>query len=229
VLPALVSALAFASSAAAAAPYEPNDSVLAAAGPLASGQTYAAALETPSDRDFFYFYVTSSRPAKVALTARNLGGGTDASGLNVAIVDSLDNPIDAFAYALANGKEATGSKDLGPGKYFVEVRSVEGSSGGISYSLSPGGAAGAFGPYAQIAAHCASVTKVANAARRALNRAQSKLQRAVARVQRSIFSDHATRQAAYAAKRKAKAQVTAKRKALKAARKSLAPWCSIPQ
>ena len=229
-LAALASASTLAPTAAVAAvPYEPNDSVLSAAGPLLAGQTYGAALETPGDRDFFYFHVTSPRPAKVSLTARNVGGGTVSSGLNAAIVDSIDNPIDAFAYALATGKEATGDVSLAPGKYFVEVRSVEGSSGGISYSLTTGGGEGAFGPYAQIAARCATATSAVKAAKRRLNRAQSKLQHATAGVQRSFFSSPKVRRAANAAKRRAAARVAAERKALKRVGKSRSPWCSIPR
>ncbi len=227
---ALAAALVAVPSAGAfAAPYEPNDSVPAAAGPLLFGQTYSAGLETPGDRDFFFFHVTFRRPAQVGLTARNLGGGSDASGVNVAIVDSLGNPIYPFAYALANGKEAAGTTSLGPGKYFVEVSSIEGSTGGISYSLTTGGGAGAFGPYSQIAARCASAQRAVKAAKRKLNRAQSKLQHATARVQRSYFSPRRVRRAARAAKRRAVAGVAAKRRALRRVKRSLSPWCSIPQ
>ena len=226
----LVAALVAVSSAGAfAAPYEPNDSVPAAAGPLDFGQTYSAGLETPSDRDFFFFHVTSQRPVQVGLDAENLGGGSDGSAVNVAIVDSLANPIHSFAYALANGKGASDTINLGPGKYFVEVDSIAGSSGGISYSLTTGGGSGAFGPYSQIAARCASATSAVKAAKRRLNRARSKLQHATAGVQRSLFSSPKVRRAAAAAKRRAKAGVAAKRRALRRVQKSLSPWCSIPQ
>ncbi len=229
-LVALSSTLVLAPRALAAqGPYEPNDSILNAAGPLAFGQTYTAGLETPGDRDFFFFYVTSPDPTQVVLTAKNLGGGTDASGINAAIVDSLGNPIDAFAYALANGKEATGTTALGPQKYFVEVSSVEGSAGGMSYSLATGGGNGAFGTYAQIAARCATATAAVTAAQTGLGRAQAKLQRAIARLRRARYGTRDARVAARAGYRKAKARVTAKRKALKAAEKSQSPWCVIPQ
>jgi hypothetical protein len=229
-LGALAATLISAPSAGAfAAPYEPNDSVPSAAGPLLLGQTYAAALETAGDRDFFSFYVTSKRSAQVELTAKNLGGGSDTSGLNVAIVDSLDNAIFPFAYALANGKEAAGTTSLGPGKYFVKVSSIEGSSAGISYSLATSGDNGAFGPYSQIAARCASATRSVKRAKRRLTRTQAKLQRATARVQRSLFSNRKVRRAANAAKHRAAARVAAKRRVLKRVRKSRSPWCSIPQ
>jgi hypothetical protein len=213
----------------AAGPYEPNDSVLSAAGPLLAGQTYAAGLETPGDRDFFYFYVTSTRPSQVALTLRNLGGGTPSSGVNAAIVDSLANPIDAFAYAIGNGGEASGTIALKPQKYFVEVDSIEGSAGGISYSLAPGGGRGAFGPYAQIAARCKAATAAARRAQTRLRRAEGKQQRALAAFQGSLYSGRRAHRAARRAYRKANARVAARRRALRRAKRSQRPWCFIPQ
>jgi hypothetical protein len=214
---------------AAAGPYEPNDSIPSAAGPLLIDQSYLAGIETPSDRDFYFFYVTSASPVQATLTLKNLGGGTETSGISAAIVDSLGNPIDAFAYDIGNGGEASATTTLAPQRYLVEVDPVEGSSGGIAYSLTTGGGTGAFGPYAQIAARCGAAAGVVTVAQSRLRRAQAKLQRALARVRLSLYGSRAAHRAARAAYRAAKARVSVKQKALKAAEKSQKPWCFIPQ
>src|SRR5262245_10769854 len=61
--------------AAAAGPYEPNEAMPAAAGPLLLGQSYLAALESSGDRDFYFFHVTSAAATPVSVTVQNLGGG----------------------------------------------------------------------------------------------------------------------------------------------------------
>jgi hypothetical protein len=65
--------MALSATSAGADTYEPNDSLLESAGPLANHQTYSAELDAENDKDFFYFYVTS--PASpVTLNVNNLGG-----------------------------------------------------------------------------------------------------------------------------------------------------------
>jgi len=225
---AMLLALTFTFSA-AAAPYEPNDSIPSAAGPLVLGQTYEAALDTASDRDFYYFYVTSPAATQVTPVIRNLGGGSQAVSLNAAIIDSVGSPLGAFAYFLPPGSEATGGLSLEPGKYFLEVRSATEGAGTASYSLAPGGGKGAFGPYSAIAAKCGKGTAAVETGQRQLRRAQAKLQRASARMRQAFYLSADERERARQGYLRAKAQVTAKRKALKAARLLTRPWCSIPQ
>jgi hypothetical protein len=209
-----------------AAPYEPNDSSSSASGPLTLGQTYAAALETPSDLDFFFFYVTLPGTAQVELTVTNFDGGKAASDINLAILDASLSLIAAQTF-IAKGETRVASTALGPGKYFVEVATNQGF--GNSYSLTPGGATGTFGTYSQVAGRCSAAMTAATAARRGLDRAQAKLQRTTARLRRSRYAPRAAQAKARTAHNKAKAQVKSKRLALREAGKSQEPWCSLPQ
>jgi hypothetical protein len=221
-------ACAFLAPAAGAAPYEPNDAVVASTGPLAAGQTYEAALEAPSDRDFFYFYATAAPTAQVTIAIRNLDPTPAASGLNAAVVDSTGT-IDAFAYFLAGGSEASATTALEPGKYFLEVSPASQDPEAIAYSFTTGTAAGAFGSYVQITGRCAAAREAVESVRRDVSRAQGRLQRATARRRQSLFGSMAEEEAARANLRRARARVAAKRRALRVAKRRLAPWCSISQ
>jgi hypothetical protein len=212
-----------------AAPYEPNDTILSAAGPIAFGQTWDAALETASDKDFFYFYVTSPKPTPVTIAIRNLAASSEPGGLNATIVDSAGTPVDAFAYFLRGGDEATGTMTLEPQKYFLEVGSAVPDSESIAYSFTSGGGEGAFGSYTQIAGRCAKGVAAIKHARRRLSRAQGKLQRAKARLRQSAYGGPGERVTARAKYRKTKRRVVAGRKGLNTARSLVRPWCSIPQ
>jgi hypothetical protein len=225
-IPLLVSLATAPRALAAAGPYEPNDSIPSAAGPLLIDQSYLAGIETPGDRDYFFFYVTSPRLPQITLTVKNLGGGSATSDLDATILDSAATPLSALAY-LGDGESRSLALALLPQKYFVEVAPSEGF--GDSYSLTTAGGEGAFGPYAQIAGRCATAKAATAATKSSLQRAEGKLQRATARLQRSRYAGPDARKRAHAVYRKAKARLTAKAHALKAARKSQEPWCFIPQ
>jgi hypothetical protein len=213
--------------ASAAGPFEPNNTLAEAAGPLLTGGTYNAAIEGSADKDFFYFYVTSGPSARVELTLKNLGSA-NAPQLNASIVDGLGTVIDGFAYLIRPGAEATTSIDLAPQKYFLEVESTYSSSSDpTAYSLAAGGSDGAFGPFAQIEAKCASARAEATADKRKLRRAQARLQRATARLRRSALGTAAAHRDASSNYRHAKAQTTKKRNALKATAKKQDPWCGL--
>jgi hypothetical protein len=207
--------------------FEPNDSILNSAGPLANAQTYAAEITAPADRDFFFFYVTSADPADVTLKVNNFGGGSATSSINAAIVDTSGDPIDSFGFAIGNGGEATGTETLNAGKYFVEVGPVEGSTGEIAYRLRTDGGNGAFGPYTEIASKCAGAKSAAKAAKKRLGRARAKLERATGRLRRARFGAGEGQLAAREAFRRAKARVMARRAALEKAVGEQSPWCSI--
>lgn len=211
-------------SAAPAAPYEPDNTVLEAVGPLFANQTYSGALETSSDRDFFYFYVTSPTETQVALTVSNFGGGSGAGDLNAAILDSSATPLSAIAY-LREGESRTLTLSLPPQKYFVEV--APGSGFGHGYSLATGGATGAFVPYTAIEGRCSRARYKLAKALAGLNRAQATLQRATARLRRSRYASAAARRAVRSAHRKARVMVRTARSTVKTARRSREPWCSI--
>jgi hypothetical protein len=78
-------------AAAFAAPYEPNDTIQQATGPMTGGQNYDAAIETENDPDFYYFNVSGQRQIDVALT--RLGG----SCRSVALLDQDGQEVD-YAY-----------------------------------------------------------------------------------------------------------------------------------
>jgi hypothetical protein len=214
------------SATAAAGPYEPNDAIPTAAGPLALGQTYAGGIETGGDKDFFSFYVTARAPAPVTIAIKDLGGGNGLSDLDAAIVNPLGTAISSLPY-IGDGEERTTTVALPPQKYYLEVWSNEGF--GDSYSFSTGGIAGAFGPYSQIAGRCSTATKAATAAQAKLSRAETRLQRATSLVRRSRYASPKVRARAHAQKHRARAQVRALRVELREATASQQPWCSIPQ
>jgi hypothetical protein len=213
--------------ASAAGPFEPNNTLAEAAGPLLLSGTYDAATEGSSDKDFYYFYVTSAPSARIELTIKNLGG-LNAPPLNASIVDGLGTVIDGFAYLVQPGAEATSSIDLAPQKYFLEVEpTYSANSTATTYSLVAGGNGGAFGPFAQIEAKCASARTQATAAKRKLRRAQARLQRATARLRRSALGTAAAHRDASSNYQHAKAQTKKKRNALRATAKTQDPWCGI--
>jgi hypothetical protein len=212
--------------AAAEAPFEPNDSLLSAAGPLAVGQTYDAAIETAGDKDFFYFYVTATPAAQVTLTVKNLGGGTGISDIDATIMGSSATPVGGASF-VEKGEARTVTVRLEPGKYFAELVANEGY--GDTYSLGAAGSKGAFGQYGQIAARCASATASAESLRKRLPREKVKLQRALNRLRRARFGSRDARAAARAAYTKAKSHASSDKRALRAAVAEQQPWCSIPQ
>jgi hypothetical protein len=217
-------ALVFASELRAAqGPYEPNDTLASAVGPLAGGQPYSGAVEVQGDIDYFYFYLTAPGETKVTLTLRNLGGGADVANVDAMVLDSSSTPVGGLSY-INRGQEKTATLTLRPQKYFIEVRSSEGF--GDSYTFTVGGE---LGPYATIASRCAKATVSTARARVRLTRAQAKLQRTTARLRRSRYGTDEAKAAARTAYRKARARVTAAKKALRAAKASQKPWCLIPQ
>jgi hypothetical protein len=210
--------------AATAAPYEPNESAPAAAGPLMFGQTYGAALESGGDRDFFYFYVAALKAAQVEVAVRNLSGGGEPSEVDASILDLSGTAIAGQAF-IRDGETRVVTATLEAGKYYVEVAPGEGF--GDSYNFSAGGAAGVFASYAQIAGRCELAQKTIRKDTVRVARAKAKLQRSIARLRRSRYAKRAAREKAQAAHREALATVTERRLSLKDARRSRRPWCAI--
>jgi hypothetical protein len=219
--------LAATRSDAAEAPYEPNDSIAGAVGPLAPGGTYAAALEREGDRDLFFFYMTSPNPSSAEITVTNLGGGSSTSELDVAILSPAEVILAGQSY-IHIGQSRSVAAALEPGKYYAEVDGGNGL-GSTSYNFTVGGGAGAFGPYAQIAARCASATKASTASDTSVNRAEAKLQRTRARLQRARYGTAKARESARRAFRKAKARLKSGRRERAAATEGQELWCAIPQ
>jgi hypothetical protein len=216
--------LAVVAKPATAAPYEPNESAPAAAGPLLFGQTYWATLESGGDRDFFYFYVASPQATQVELAVRNLGGGGEPSDLDASILDLSGTAVAGQAF-IRDAETRVVSATLEAGKYYVEVAPGEGF--GDSYSLSAGGATGGFASYTQIAGRCELAQKTIGKDSVRVQRAKARLQRSVARLRRTRYAKRAAREKAQAAHRKALAAVKERRLDLVEARRSRRPWCSI--
>ena len=83
---------------AAVGPYEPNDTVAGAAGPLAGGQAYTGAIESQGDLDYFFFYVSSPGEAQATLTVKNLGGGAGISNIDATVLNSSMTPVGGLSY-----------------------------------------------------------------------------------------------------------------------------------
>jgi hypothetical protein len=220
----LLLGLSLSSQATAAAPYEPNESAPASAGPLLFGQTYWAGLESGGDRDFFYFYVSSPQATPVELAVRNLSGGGEPSDVDASILDLSGTAIAGQAF-IRDGETRVVSATLEAGKYYVEVAPGEGF--GDSYSISAGGQAGAFGSYVQIAGRCEAAQKKVSKGSVRVERAKARLQRSIARLRRSRYAPRAAREKAQAAQRSAQAAVQERHLDLRDARRSRQPWCSI--
>lgn len=62
-----------------AAPYEPNDTVAQAIGPLNGGQDYNAGIETSNDEDYYYFNVVGQR--QLDISAAEVSGYCDGLSL----------------------------------------------------------------------------------------------------------------------------------------------------
>jgi hypothetical protein len=222
-----VLALSFATvtpSRAAGGAYEPNDSIASAAGPLLAGAIYTAELERPGDSDLFYFHITSATSTRTEVNVANVGGGGASTDLSVTILDSEATPIAGQSYIGAGGSRLV-STALEPQKYFLRVSTGEGF--GDAYSLTLGGAPGAFGPYSQIAGRCAAATSAAARAQTRRSAAEARRQRAVARLRRSRHQSRVSRERAQAAYRKARKRLRTARHAVRTASHRQDPWCSI--
>lgn len=216
-----------ANGASAQPPFEPNDSLLTAAGPLANNTTYVAADETENDTDYFYFYVTTPSTAQLTFTLTNLGGGFENPYVYATVTDSHGDSLSEIGSAYA-ADYATNSVSLEAGKYYVRVNGYSGY--GASYKLATSGTDGAFGNYALIAAQCAAATAPVNAYQAQLATARANLKKAEARWQKVRYSRNVrAKRRARAKLLRTKATVAAEKKSLKAAEAGQKPWCFIPQ
>lgn len=216
-----------ASTAGADGPFEPNNDVNEAAGPIIGGQPLQAGFESDNDKDVYFFYVGAAADADAELTVENLGGGTNPyAQMEARVIDSSRNYVGGnFAY-IRPGEARAESFTVQPGKYFVEVLPVGG--GGGSYQLLPGSGDGVFIEYAPIASRCAAASAKVTTLRAQLGRLNTKLQRAISRLRRSTYSDQKVRTQARSHYLTLKARVRAKRRAVRIAARAKSPWCLIP-
>lgn len=176
-LPALLMALALtlflAPSSAIAAPFEPNDSYIAATGPITAGTNYSGALETSNDRDYFFFYL----PQLTQLQFRLTNTSSKESFICSSIAQQLPSEVDYISNSslgVYNGESASGAVTLEPGKYYfiVECPNVIGES--YTFSLSPPGVTSTYEPFAVA---CAAAHPPVAAAAAELEKFRAKLRR----------------------------------------------------
>jgi hypothetical protein len=112
------------------APYEPNETEEQAFGPLAGGQTYAAALETAVDDDWFSFYVLGRRKMDVPLTNTT----SDASCAIQAEINTEEG--DTWHLAVLHKDEVTHFRwttPSGASEFYLRVLRFAGASGPCAY------------------------------------------------------------------------------------------------
>jgi hypothetical protein len=216
-------------TASAQPPYEPNDSLLTAYGPLANNSAYTATDDTVNDVDYYYFYVTTMSTAQLTFKVTNLGGGSGYHDLYASVDDSHGGYITGIASELEAADYATKSVTLEAGKYYLKVEGG-GSGYGDNYEFTTSGTDGAFGEYGAIAAQCAAATGPVATYQAQLATAEASLRRAEARLHRVHY--RGTRRAKRRASAKyhhVKEVVGAEKASLKAAEAGQKPWCYIPQ
>jgi hypothetical protein len=226
----LMCIVAVPSAGAVQTPFESNDTLATAFGPLAVNQTYTAATETTNDKDYYYFYVTSPSSSQVQLTLRDLGGGPlSDGGTSLSLQDAHGATVATTISATRNGSNFNNlAITLPAGKYYIFVQPTA-VGYGDTYSIATGGTDGAFDAYTAIAAQCATATNSVNVAQGKLSKATLELKKAKARVTRSQHKPKAARRAAARAESRARQAVAAANDALKAATDGQRPWCFIPQ
>ena len=104
-------------------PFEPNDSINQAWGPLLSGQEYLPYIYGPQDQDDFYFF---NLPAahSIEVWLRQIPAGHD---YNLYLYNSTLVPI-AYSGNLGNQQEHILTAVVPAGRYYVRVRPVVGYS-----------------------------------------------------------------------------------------------------
>lgn len=94
---------------AGAAPYEPNDTVAQAFGPLVGGQDYEAVKETENDPDYYYFNVVGQRQLDISVTRT---GGSSCSRIHLLDPDGneisrayIETTINHLKYSTAGNSQ----------------------------------------------------------------------------------------------------------------------------
>jgi hypothetical protein len=125
--------LSSASTALADGPYEPNESVTQAWGPMAGGAAHDAAIETSNDEDWFYFYTAGQRQFEVVLTYRSKAGPNSYSSARVILRERDGDEIES-AYVDEDEDDRIGRitfTSSGSAKYNLSVTGEE----GVRYSV----------------------------------------------------------------------------------------------
>jgi hypothetical protein len=102
------------SPAGAQAPYEPNDSLAQAWGPLAGGTDYRSTIETDNDQDWFYFYTSRSAQFDISFTGVTL----PCDRGSYKLVDTDGNGVSSGSF-YANLVDHVRTTLNGPARYFI--------------------------------------------------------------------------------------------------------------
>lgn len=114
--------------AAADGPFEPNESVTQAFGPLVGATAYNGVLETSNDVDWFFFYIAGQRQFEVVLTWR--GSQEDCSDVFLSLRER-DGELERSTSVDCAPDERIGRITLtspGSARYNLEVSGDEGAS-----------------------------------------------------------------------------------------------------
>src|SRR6188474_1864084 len=226
------SIFALPSSAAAAAPFEPNDAFNTAYGPLVAGTAYTGAFETQNDSDYLYFYLPTLTQVQYQLVSPASNGFSyNSVWIYHAALDgstSLKSNLE-----VRKGSTGTGAVTLDRGKYFALLCSGEDCDDaeigdGYSFMLLPAGITSTYEPFA---AECAAAHAPVTTAGGALTLAKQKLALASQKL-RLARSRGAKRKAIRKLRGKVRgrtASVAAKKAAFEQAAAVEVAACSVPQ
>lgn len=130
------SLVATSAHAAAAGPYEPNDLITRAYGPLVSETPYTAAVELPGDPDWYYLQTAMPGPVELGLTLNACAGATNAGATCTNVqLSAYDDQGGLLARGNANavGQTLALSFDVkAAGRISLEIRSA---ASGATYTL----------------------------------------------------------------------------------------------
>ncbi len=127
---------ATAAQAAASGPYEPNDLITRAAGPLSPDTPLTAAVELPGDPDWYYLTTSAPGPVELSLTLNGCAGSTTAGQTCTNVqISAYDDQGGLLARGNANAISQTLALSFdakAAGRISLEIRSA---ASGATYTL----------------------------------------------------------------------------------------------
>lgn len=133
---ALAALLPAAAAAAPSGPFEPNDSIVRAAGPLASGTPIHAEIETVGDPDWYFLVTNAPGPVQVSLTLATCGPAVTGPTCNNVSITAYDGEGAIAARGIVNRVGETlvlSFEGRAAGRVSIEVRST--GAVGAAYDL----------------------------------------------------------------------------------------------
>jgi len=133
---ALAALLPAAASAAPTGPFEPNDTIVRASGPLASGTPVQAEIEAVGDPDWYFLVTNAPGPVQVSLTLTTCGPATPGPTCNNVQITAYDGEGAIAARGVVNRVGETlvlSFEGRAAGRVSIEVRSA--GAVGAAYDL----------------------------------------------------------------------------------------------